>query len=186
MNVNDPTRVCIAATVLGGERGVLRQVPFRGRPVLLSAVAAAMLALVPDCDVLAGMELGGIPIATVMSQLSGAPLVFVRKSAKEYGTCKRRAKNTPTSAPGNDLRCTTPAPRCPAVHLPLRCGAQCAAVTPQWHRTFGTAQPDPDVPRRVAECFLGLSGNHGEPGSLPIALGGPMSEGAGRARPSPR
>ena len=61
---------------------------FEADPVLLRAVAAAMLPLVPDCDVLAGTELGGIPIATVMSQLSGAPLVFVRKSAKDYGTCK--------------------------------------------------------------------------------------------------
>jgi len=61
---------------------------FEADPVLLRGVAAAMVALVPDCDVLAGMEMGGIPIATVMSQLTGLPVVFVRKVAKEYGTCK--------------------------------------------------------------------------------------------------
>lgn len=32
--------------------------------------------------------MGGIPIATVLSQLSGLPTLFVRKAAKEYGTCK--------------------------------------------------------------------------------------------------
>jgi orotate phosphoribosyltransferase len=40
------------------------------------------------CHVLAGMEMGGIPLATVMSQLTGLPTVFVRKKAKEYGTNK--------------------------------------------------------------------------------------------------
>ncbi len=61
---------------------------FEADPVLLHGVAGAMVSLVPDCDVLAGMEMGGIPIATVMSQLTGLPAVFVRKTAKEYGTCK--------------------------------------------------------------------------------------------------
>jgi orotate phosphoribosyltransferase len=62
---------------------------FEAQPVLLREVAEAMVALLPaECDVLAGMELGGVPIATVMSQLTGLPTVFVRKQAKEYGTAK--------------------------------------------------------------------------------------------------
>jgi orotate phosphoribosyltransferase len=61
---------------------------FEGQPALLREVAEAMVALLPECDVLAGMELGGIPLATVMSQLTGLPTVFVRKQAKEYGTAK--------------------------------------------------------------------------------------------------
>jgi orotate phosphoribosyltransferase len=61
---------------------------FEADPALLREVAAAMVPLLPDCDVLAGMELGGIPIATVMSQLTGLPTCFVRKQAKEYGTRK--------------------------------------------------------------------------------------------------
>jgi orotate phosphoribosyltransferase len=61
---------------------------FEGQPGLLREVAEAMMALLPECDVLAGMEMGGIPIATVMSQLTGLPTVFVRKEAKSYGTCK--------------------------------------------------------------------------------------------------
>ena len=51
---------------------------FEGKPELLREVAEAMVALLPECDVLAGMEMGGIPIATVMSQLTGLPTVFVR------------------------------------------------------------------------------------------------------------
>ncbi|MEU4440095.1 orotate phosphoribosyltransferase [Micromonospora chalcea] len=61
---------------------------FEGKPELLREVAEAMVALLPECDVLAGMEMGGIPLATVMSQLTGLPTVFVRKQAKEYGTAK--------------------------------------------------------------------------------------------------
>jgi orotate phosphoribosyltransferase len=62
---------------------------FEAQPALLREVAEAMVALLPDeCDVLAGMEMGGIPIATVMSQLTGLPTLFVRKQAKEYGTAK--------------------------------------------------------------------------------------------------
>jgi orotate phosphoribosyltransferase len=61
---------------------------FEGQPVLLRDVAEVMVALLPNCDMLAGMEMGGIPIATVMSQLTGLPTVFVRKEAKPYGTRK--------------------------------------------------------------------------------------------------
>ena len=61
---------------------------FEADPVLLRDVVDAMVPLLPECDVLAGMELGGIPIATVLSQLTGLPLVSMRKKAKDYGTCK--------------------------------------------------------------------------------------------------
>jgi orotate phosphoribosyltransferase len=41
---------------------------FEADPALLARVAAAMLPLVPDeAEVLAGLELGGVPIATAMS-----------------------------------------------------------------------------------------------------------------------
>ena len=43
--------------------------------------------LVPsDTDLLGGLELGGVPIATVMSSLTGLPALFVRKAPKAYGT----------------------------------------------------------------------------------------------------
>ncbi|MGH9170303.1 MAG: orotate phosphoribosyltransferase [Acidimicrobiales bacterium] len=61
---------------------------FEGDPGLMREVAEQMAALLPDCDVLAGVEMGGIPIAAVMSQLTGLPTVYVRKKAKEHGTRK--------------------------------------------------------------------------------------------------
>jgi orotate phosphoribosyltransferase len=61
---------------------------FEADPALLARVAAAMLPLVPaGAEVLAGLELGGVPIATAMSLQSGKPAAFVRKEAKAYGTC---------------------------------------------------------------------------------------------------
>lgn len=60
---------------------------FEGRPDLLTAVAAALAPLVPDdTEVLAGLELGGVPIATALSLHTGLPAAFVRKQAKPYGT----------------------------------------------------------------------------------------------------
>jgi orotate phosphoribosyltransferase len=62
---------------------------FEADPTLLSRVARAMVQLLPeDTDLVGGLELGGIPIATMVSSLTGRPVVFVRKKAKEYGTCK--------------------------------------------------------------------------------------------------
>lgn len=69
---------------------------FEADPVLLREVAEAMVALLPDCDVLAGMEMGGIPIVAVMSQITGLPAAFVRKSAKEYGT-RKAAEGAPVA-----------------------------------------------------------------------------------------
>lgn len=62
---------------------------FESDPGLLAAVAEAMGDLIPDdIDLLAGLELGGVPVATALSLVSGLPMVFVRKTAKEYGTAK--------------------------------------------------------------------------------------------------
>lgn len=62
---------------------------FESDPELLDAVARALLPLVPEgTEALAGLELGGVPIATAMSLASGLPALFVRKQAKPYGTCR--------------------------------------------------------------------------------------------------
>jgi orotate phosphoribosyltransferase len=62
---------------------------FEGDPRLLRRVAEHMVTLVPPgTEVLAGLELGGVPIATMLSQLTGLPALFVRKHAKAYGTAK--------------------------------------------------------------------------------------------------
>jgi orotate phosphoribosyltransferase len=62
---------------------------FEADPTLLGRVVARMVGLVPDdTDLLGGLELGGVPIATRLSAETGLPALFVRKQAKEYGTCK--------------------------------------------------------------------------------------------------
>ena len=62
---------------------------FESKPQLLKAIAQQMAPLIPkDTNVLAGLEMGGIPIATALAMESGLPVVFVRKKAKDYGTCK--------------------------------------------------------------------------------------------------
>src|SRR3954466_11846927 len=62
---------------------------FEADPVLLRRVVEQMVDLVPDgTELLGGLELGGVPIATVLSGRTGLPALFVRKKAKEYGTSK--------------------------------------------------------------------------------------------------
>ena len=62
---------------------------FESDPELLGAVAKELVRLLPpDTQAVAGLELGGVPIATAISQRSGIPALFVRKVAKEYGTCR--------------------------------------------------------------------------------------------------
>ncbi|MEU5156264.1 orotate phosphoribosyltransferase [Glycomyces sp. NPDC021274] len=63
---------------------------FESDPVLLRRIAEALAPLVPahGVDALAGLELGGIPIVTALSQVTGLPALFVRKEAKTYGTCR--------------------------------------------------------------------------------------------------
>ena len=61
---------------------------FESDPALLREVAARMAQLLPEgIDCLAGLEMGGIPLATAISLETGLPTLFVRKQPKEYGTC---------------------------------------------------------------------------------------------------
>ena len=62
---------------------------FEADPRLLRAVAEQCVPLVPSgTEVLAGLELGGVPVSTALSMLTGLPQVLVRKQAKTYGTAK--------------------------------------------------------------------------------------------------
>lgn len=62
---------------------------FEGDPGILRDVTEHLVALVPEgTEVLAGLELGGIPIATALSLATGLPAAFVRKEAKTYGTAQ--------------------------------------------------------------------------------------------------
>lgn len=60
---------------------------FESEPTLLRDIAQALRPLMPaEVDALAGLELGGVPIATILAQLTDLPVLFVRKQAKDYGT----------------------------------------------------------------------------------------------------
>ena len=50
---------------------------------MLSRFANAMLPLIPPgTDVLAGLEMGGIPIVAALSRVSGVSAAFIRKTQK--------------------------------------------------------------------------------------------------------
>ena len=62
---------------------------FEARPKLLRHIGQHLIPLLPkDFDLLGAMEMGGIPIATSISLQSERDMVFIRKQAKKYGTCK--------------------------------------------------------------------------------------------------
>jgi orotate phosphoribosyltransferase len=62
---------------------------FESDPVLLRTIADALAPMVPPgTEALAGLELGGVPLAVMVSQATGIPTLFVRKEAKRYGTCR--------------------------------------------------------------------------------------------------
>lgn len=62
---------------------------FESDPVVLKEIAEHLSEFIPqETEILAGLEMGGVPIATALSLKTGIPVFFVRKKAKEYGTCK--------------------------------------------------------------------------------------------------
>lgn len=62
---------------------------FECEPELLRTIAAELALLLPQhVEVLAGLELGGVPLVTALGLHTGLPMAFVRKKAKDYGTCK--------------------------------------------------------------------------------------------------
>ena len=61
---------------------------FEADPVVLREICERLVTQLPKADFLAGLEMGGIPIASVLSQMTGQPTLFVRKTAKTYGTAK--------------------------------------------------------------------------------------------------
>lgn len=62
---------------------------FESQPELLAEIAKQMAPMIPaGTEILAGLELGGVPVATALSLHTGLPVVFVRKKAKDYGTCQ--------------------------------------------------------------------------------------------------
>lgn len=61
---------------------------FESNPNLLDNIAFHMAKMIPkNIDLLGGLELGGVPLATALSLKTKIPCVFIRKQAKTYGTC---------------------------------------------------------------------------------------------------
>ena len=65
-----------------GEGGDAAQ---RGRAEIVSSLVPLVP---PGIEGLAGLELGGVPLATMLSSATGLPAYFVRKEPKKYGTEK--------------------------------------------------------------------------------------------------
>lgn len=62
---------------------------FEANPVILKEIAFQISERIDlEFDLIAALEMGGIPIATMISQITGKSMVFVRKKAKQYGTRK--------------------------------------------------------------------------------------------------
>lgn len=62
---------------------------FEADPAILRQVAEQLASRLPgNFDALAGLEMGGIPLATMVAQVTGKPSLFIRKKAKDYGTCR--------------------------------------------------------------------------------------------------
>jgi orotate phosphoribosyltransferase len=62
---------------------------FESDPSILRAIASQLAGLIPsETEILAGLELGGVPVATALSLETGLPVAFVRKVAKTYGTAR--------------------------------------------------------------------------------------------------
>jgi orotate phosphoribosyltransferase len=60
---------------------------FESDPALLRRVVGQMVPLIPSqTELLGGLELGGVPLATILSSITGIPTLFVRKEPKKYGT----------------------------------------------------------------------------------------------------
>jgi orotate phosphoribosyltransferase len=59
------------------------------RPDILAVVAEGLATKIPaGTDILAGPELGAIPLVTAVALRTGHPFLMVRKRAKDYGTKK--------------------------------------------------------------------------------------------------
>jgi len=57
------------------------------RPDILKLVAEGLAEKIPpETDILAGPELGAIPLVTAVGLKTGIPFLLVRKKAKDYGT----------------------------------------------------------------------------------------------------
>lgn len=58
-------------------------------PTILKRIAEAMSGYTKGYDLLAGMELGAVPLVVALSLETGIPYVIIRKEKREHGTGKQ-------------------------------------------------------------------------------------------------
>ena len=58
-------------------------------PIILKTIAKAMADYTNGYDILAGMELGAVPLVVAVSLETNIPYVIIRKEKKEHGTGKQ-------------------------------------------------------------------------------------------------
>ena len=59
------------------------------RPHILKKIVETMTEYVKDYSVIAGMELGAVPLVVALSLETGVPYVIIRKEKKDHGTGKQ-------------------------------------------------------------------------------------------------
>ena len=67
-------------------------------PARLALIAELLAGQVGDAEVLAGMELGAVPLVVATALRTGLPYLVVRKSAKSHGTQQRFEGEIPAGA----------------------------------------------------------------------------------------
>ena len=75
-------------TLSSGKRSnyIFDKYAFETRPKVLEEITEKMVKMVTnETSKIAGMELGGVPLATALSLKTGLPFVIVRKGSKGYG-----------------------------------------------------------------------------------------------------
>jgi len=58
-------------------------------PAVLKKIAEAMVEYAKGYDIIAGMELGAVPLVVALSLETNIPYVIIRKEKKEHGTSKQ-------------------------------------------------------------------------------------------------
>ena len=67
---------------------------FSTQPDILGALGTLFAEAIPEsATLLAGAELGGIPLVTTASMATGLPCLFIRNAKKDYGTAKMHEGN---------------------------------------------------------------------------------------------
>lgn len=59
------------------------------KPKTLQMIAKEMKKHTKNCDIIAGMELGAVPLAVALSLETNLPYVIIRKEKREHGTGKQ-------------------------------------------------------------------------------------------------